>query len=70
MFDVTTFTVGGKTLTSYLADVDTDTNYAKDTQVIITDEETGITYFAESLYRSAPYFDIIIDGITSITANA
>ena len=70
VFDVTTFTVGGKTLTSYLADVDTDTNYAKDTQVIITDEETGITYFAESLYRSAPYFDIIIDGITSITANA
>ena len=70
VFDVTTFTVGGEPLTSYLADVDTDTNYTKDTQVIITDEATGITYFAESLYRSAPYFDIIIDGITSITANA
>ena len=26
--------------------------------------ENGITYFAESSLRSAPYFDIIIDGIT------
>ena len=66
VFDCSTFTVGGKQLTSYLADVDTDANYEKDTQVIIT--ENGITYFAESLYRSAPYFDIIIDGITVVNA--
>ena len=66
VFDVRNFTVNGQTLTSYLADVDTDAAYTPDTQVIITDEETGITYFAESLYRSAPYFDVRIDGITEI----
>ena len=54
----------GKPLTSYLADVDTDANNTPDTQVIIT--ENGITYFAESVYRSAPYFDVRIDGITEI----
>ena len=26
--------------------------------------ENGKTYFAESEFRSAPYFDILIDGIT------
>lgn len=66
VFDVTKFTVDGEQLTSYLADVDTDTAFTPDTQVIITDEATGITYFAESLYRSAPYFDVRIDGITEI----
>ncbi len=66
VFDVTKFTVDDKQLTSYLADVDTDTAFTPDTQVIITDEATGITYFAESLYRSAPYFDVRIDGITEI----
>ena len=49
-------------LTSYLADVDSDENYTPDTNVIKT--EGGVTYFAESDFRSAPYFDIIIDGIT------
>ena len=64
VFDCDTFTVGGEKKTSYLADVDTDAAYTGDTQVIITDAETGITYFAESAYRSAPYFDLRIDGIT------
>ena len=64
VFDCSTFTVDGKALTSYLADVDTDANNTPDTQVIIT--ENGITYFAESVYRSAPYFDVRIDGITEI----
>lgn len=58
VFDTATFTQGGETLTSYLADVDTDANYEKDTEVI----KDG--YFHESEYRSAPYFDIQIDGIT------
>ena len=49
-------------LTGYMADVDTDANYTGDTQVIKT--ANGITYFAESEFRSAPYFDIRIDGIT------
>ena len=52
-------------LTAYMADVDSDANYTPDTNVIKTDAN-GITYFAESDkdFRSAPYFDIIIDGIT------
>ena len=62
VFDCSTFTVDGRQLTSYLADVDTDAAYTPDTQVIKT--ENGITYFAESEYRSAPYFDVCIDGIT------
>ena len=58
VFDVATFTVGGKALTSYLADVDTDADYTPDTEVI------SDGYFHESEYRSAPYFDLRIDGIT------
>ncbi len=49
-------------LTAYLADVDDDGTYVGETNVIKT--EGGVTYFAESDGRSAPYFDIIIDGIT------
>ncbi len=57
VFDTSTFTVDGKTLSSYMADVDTDKNREKDTEVI------SDGYFHESEYRSAPYFDIQIDGI-------
>ena len=60
VFDTATFTVNGDTLTSYLADVDTDPNYEPDTEVI----KDG--YFHESEYRSAPYFDLRIDGITTL----
>ena len=63
VFDTATFTVGGETLTSYLADVDTDAAYTKDTEVI----KDG--YFHESEYRAAPYFDINIDGITLLNTN-
>lgn len=48
-------------LTSYKADVNDDGTYTGETEVIKT--ANGITYFAESDFRSAPYFDIIIDGI-------
>ena len=44
-------------LTSYMADVDTDANYEGDTEAV------SDGYFHESEYRSAPYFDIQIDGI-------
>ena len=44
-------------ITSYLADVDTDEAYTGDTEVV----HDG--YFAESEKRSAPYFDLQIDGI-------
>ena len=57
VFDCSTFTVNGKTLTSYLADVIDDGTYTPDTEAIIGG------HFVESTYRSAPYFDIQIDGI-------
>lgn len=57
VFDTSTFTVNGETLTSYMADVDTDRDYTPDTEAI------SDGYFHESEYRSAPYFDLRIDGI-------
>ena len=62
VFDTAVFTVGGETITSYLADVDTDANYEKDTEVVADG------YFHESEKRSAPYFDLDIDGITKLNA--
>lgn len=62
VFDCSKFTVGGEHLTEYMADVDTDKNYEKDTQVI----ENGV--FMESKHRSAPYFDVRIDGITELSS--
>ncbi len=59
VFDTNTFTVGGKKLESYKADVNTDPDFTPDTEVI----KDG--YFSESTFRSAPYFDIDIDGITT-----
>ena len=47
-------------ITSYMADVDTDQAYTGDTEVV----HDG--YFAESEKRSAPYFDLEIDGITRL----
>ena len=63
VFDCSTFTVNGEHLTSYLADVDTDAAYEHETEVI-TDG-----YFAESAKRSAPYFDLAIDGINRLDEN-
>lgn len=58
VFDTKTFTVKGEELTTYMADVDTDANFTADTEVV------SDGYFHESEKRSAPYFDIDIDGIT------
>jgi basic membrane protein A len=60
VFDTSTFTVGGETVTSYMADVDTDANYEGDHEAIVDG------YFNESGdgLRSAPFFDLQIDGIT------
>ena len=55
-------TVGGAKLESYLADVDTDADYTADTEVV------SDGYFHESEYRSAPYFDVQIDGIELLNA--
>ncbi|MBQ9531773.1 MAG: BMP family ABC transporter substrate-binding protein [Eubacterium sp.] len=45
-------------LTGYMADVDTDEAFTGDTEVV----KDG--YFHESEFRSAPYFDVNLDGIT------
>ena len=50
-------TKDGAPLTSYIADVDTDAAYTPDTEVVFDG------YFHESEFRSAPYFDVQIDGI-------
>ena len=64
VFDCATFTVKGETLTEYLADVDDAGDFVHETNVIRT--ENGVTFFDESADRSAPYFDIIIDGISVV----
>lgn len=58
IFDCSTWTVNGEECTSYLANVVPDDAFAPDTEVIIDG------CFDESALRSAPYFDIDIDGIT------
>lgn len=63
VFDTSNFTVGGKTLDSYKADVDTDADSAKDTEAV------SDGFFHESEYRSAPYFDVNIDGINLLDKN-
>ena len=70
VFDTSTFTVtvtadknanakvdADGHLTSYMADVDSDAAYQGDTEVVADG------YFHESEHRSAPYFDLQIDGI-------
>ena len=55
-------TVGGAKLESYMADVDTDAAFAKDTEVVFDG------FFHESEFRSAPYFDVQLDGIELLNA--
>ena len=63
VFDTSKFTVGGEAKTSYLADVDDMGDYIGETEAI----SNG--YFHESEYRSAPYFDLTIDGINLLDTN-
>ena len=60
VFDIGTFTVNGQTLSQYNADVHDMGDFQPETQVI----NNG--FFEESIYRSAPAFDVDIDGITII----
>ncbi len=63
VYDNTTFTVGGKKLESYTADVVDEGDFKPETEAI----ENGV--FTESSKRSAPYFDIkYIDGISELGA--
>ncbi len=60
VFNTDNFTVNGAKLATYTADVDTDAAFTPDTEAI----KDG--YFNESSDRSAPYFDVRIDGITLV----
>ncbi len=62
VFDTSKFTVGGETVTSFLA-IDVDGDWVGDEGEAITD---GV--FHESTLRSAPYFSLRIDGITELNA--
>ena len=66
VFDTDKFTVNGEKLTSYAADINGD--YQPDEGVNVIHDG----YFDESNatdFRSAPYFDLEIDGITLINRN-
>ncbi|MBQ9084409.1 MAG: BMP family ABC transporter substrate-binding protein [Clostridia bacterium] len=58
VFDCSLFTVGGKTLTTEDANIETVTVAGK-----------TITYFNESATQSAPYFELRIDGIKLLNEN-
>jgi len=60
VFDTETFTVNGQKLASYAADIHDMGDYTGETEVIKNGE------FEESVFRSAPAFDLNIDGITII----
>jgi basic membrane protein A len=59
VFDLDTFTVnnGQKLAADHKADVDSDAAFTPDTEVVVDGA------FSESTERSAPYFDVRIDGI-------
>lgn len=80
VFDTTTFTVNNATkygfvkgtdfdydangkLTMFMADLEPDSKYERDTNIV----DATNNLVLESYYRSAPGFDLIIDGITPIT---
>lgn len=64
VFSTSSFTVGGEKMKTYMADVDTESNFDGDTEAI-----SG-GYFHECEYRSMPYFDLKIDGITVNCSNS
>ena len=63
VFDCSKFTVGGETVTGFLA-IDTNGDFQGDEGEAITD---GV--FHESTLRSAPYFSLRIDGINELNNN-
>ncbi len=72
VFDTSKFTVGGEAVTEYNVDLScidftTMTVVYEGPTVNVIKTENGITFFDESSYRSAPYFDLRIDGITEVS---
>lgn len=69
VFDTNTYTVNGQKQTTYLADVDDTVGQDGKSDYIHETEAVKDGYFHESEYRSAPYFDFKIDGITLLDVN-
>ena len=63
VFDITTFTVGGAQITEAFA-TDTDGDWVNDADNVVYDG-----YYHESEVRSAPAFNLRIDGITELNPN-
>lgn len=71
VFDTANFTVGGAKVTTAKIDL-SHYDYSTGTPTKVYSGDTveaikttnGITYFSESTYRAAPYFELKIDGIT------
>lgn len=61
VFDTSTFTMGGETVTSAFA-TDTDGDWTND-----ADEAVFDGYYHESYFQSAPSFSLRIDGITELS---
>ena len=62
VFDTSTFTIGGQTLTTAMA-LDTDGDFTPDSEEAVFDGA-----FHESYFQSAPYFVLQIDGIEWLNA--
>ncbi len=78
VFDTSKFTVEGKTLTEqeidfsykdYSSDPDGKVIYEGKTENVIKTDDNGVSYFDESSFRSAPYFNVDIDGITKLKSS-
>ena len=63
VYDITTFTVDGKTLDSYEADIDTDPDYTPDHEVV----SDGYFHESDVAFRSAPFLQKILSCITPRT---
>lgn len=74
VFDTSAFTVSGGNVSdakvdlSYLNEDGSQVVYPGETVEAIVSDSDGQNYFAESQYRSAPYFTLRIDGITELNA--
>lgn len=78
VFDVSKFTVSGKHLTNSSKEAQIDLSYYDfststpkviyqgETKNAIVTDKNGISYFDESTFRAAPYFALVIDGITEL----
>ena len=66
VFNCANFTVEGQHLTSKMADVQDMGDYAPETEAIKQDGD--VYYYDESAGRSAPYFDVSIDGISLLNS--